>query len=292
VLDLPQAGRSQEAVGRARPDRVRSRRVRAPSLFGEGQSSHRPVHSVVADRTRSRFRPDLHPCWTARCGTSAARPFGLDERGGSSPSCSCGCRYSSALSHRKGKTFSARLLALFAALDPWVRIDVVDGKNSPDWRSFALVAHTMIYGTVPTQDADPVDQLLTLLREIEAHVTKVNRCSVGLCPSTCAQGKLTWRSHATPIPLPGWMPSWRNSKGTTHWRTKMRRWKIAKLLSTINRVARPPGSSCLSASQNRPASERIGNPKLFTRFQGQSHGPFRAPRGNRTVFRSGLGGDA
>ena len=32
---------------------------------------------------------------------------------------------------RKGKTFSARLLALHAALDPWVRLVIVDGKNSP-----------------------------------------------------------------------------------------------------------------------------------------------------------------
>ena len=32
---------------------------------------------------------------------------------------------------RKGKTYSARLLALYAALDPYVRLTIIDGKARP-----------------------------------------------------------------------------------------------------------------------------------------------------------------
>lgn len=65
---------------------------------------------------------------------------------------------------RQGKTFSARSLALYAALDPYVRISVFDGKASPDWRKFALVAYTCGFGIVPRQGIDPIDTLRATLR--------------------------------------------------------------------------------------------------------------------------------
>ena len=76
---------------------------------------------------------------------------------------------------RKGKTFATRLLALFAALDPQVRLIVVDGKMSPDWDKFRLVAHRMVFGPVPnSRDNDPVEHLLEVLREVKAHILEVN----------------------------------------------------------------------------------------------------------------------
>ena len=52
---------------------------------------------------------------------------------------------------RPGKTFAARLLALYAALDPYVKLDVFDAKGSPDWRKFALVADSCAFGLTPTR---------------------------------------------------------------------------------------------------------------------------------------------
>lgn len=90
---------------------------------------------------------------------------------------------------RKGKTFAARLLALYAALDPYVKLTIVDGKNSPNWRSFKLVAHRIVFGTEATRDGDPVEQLLDALREIKAHIEAVNEFLSGLPVTECPEGK-------------------------------------------------------------------------------------------------------
>jgi hypothetical protein len=50
---------------------------------------------------------------------------------------------------RQGKTWTARLLALFAALDPYVKLDVFDAAGKPDWRKFALVATRAHSGLPP-----------------------------------------------------------------------------------------------------------------------------------------------
>ena len=41
---------------------------------------------------------------------------------------------------------------------------VVDGKNSPDWAKFRLVAHRIVFGTHPNpNDQDPVGNLVELV---------------------------------------------------------------------------------------------------------------------------------
>ncbi|WP_279582234.1 hypothetical protein, partial [Fodinicola feengrottensis] len=93
---------------------------------------------------------------------------------------------------RKGKTFAARLLALFAAADPWVKLIIVDGKNSPDWIKFRMVAHRIIFGTHPNvNDPDPVGNLLATLDEILAHIDRVNEQLAALPVTVCPEGKLT-----------------------------------------------------------------------------------------------------
>ncbi len=59
----------------------------------------------------------------------------------------------------QGKTFAARLLALYAALDPYVKLDVFDVKGSPDWRKFALVADSCAFGLTPTRDGPAAGDL-------------------------------------------------------------------------------------------------------------------------------------
>jgi DNA segregation ATPase FtsK/SpoIIIE, S-DNA-T family len=92
---------------------------------------------------------------------------------------------------RSGKTFAARLLALYCALDPYVKIDVFDAKGSPDWRKFALVANSFAFGLTPTRYGLPGDILLATLNDIKADVQdryhKLSEMPTDVCP----EGKLT-----------------------------------------------------------------------------------------------------
>ncbi len=92
---------------------------------------------------------------------------------------------------RQGKSFTARLLALYAALDPYVRLEVFDGKGSPDWRKFALVAHSCSFGFTLTRDGDPLEIFVQALRDLKADVQaryqKLSELPVDICP----EGKLT-----------------------------------------------------------------------------------------------------
>lgn len=92
---------------------------------------------------------------------------------------------------RQGKTWTARLLALFAALDPHVKLDVFDAAGKPDWRKFALVADSCAFGLTPTRDGLPPEILLATLQSIKSDVQdRYNRLSA-LPTSVCPEGKLT-----------------------------------------------------------------------------------------------------
>ena len=95
---------------------------------------------------------------------------------------------------RQGKTFVARQLALYCALDPYVKIDVFDGKGSPDWRKFALVADSCAFGLTPTRAGKPPEILLATLESIRRDVQdRYNRLSEleAKNPAICPEGKLT-----------------------------------------------------------------------------------------------------
>ena len=118
-------------------------------------------------------------------------PMGLDERG---QLVAVPLIWNSVLISalpRAGKTFSARLLALYAALDPHVKLSVFDAKGSPDWRKFALVADSFAFGLTPTKYGLPGDILLATLNEIKADVQdryhRLSELPVDVCP----EGKLT-----------------------------------------------------------------------------------------------------
>ena len=125
---------------------------------------------------------------------------------------------------RKGKTFAARLLALHAALDPWVKLYIVDGKNSPDWIKFTLVAHRIVFGTHPNpNDDDPIANLLAALDEILAHIDRVNEVLAKL-PVDAVPGGQAHRGTGPRPAVPGparcccW--SWRSSRCTSRPRTR------------------------------------------------------------------------
>lgn len=121
----------------------------------------------------------------------AAAPFGVDERGNR---VEMSMMWSSILvgaQPRQGKSFAARALALYAALDPHVKLTVFDGKGSPDWRKFKLVADRCAFGLAMSRDGDPVEILLDALRELKADVQARYQRLSELPVDVCPEGKLT-----------------------------------------------------------------------------------------------------
>jgi len=118
-------------------------------------------------------------------------PFGLDER---ARPVTIDLLWQSILvgaQPRQGKTFALRALALFAALDPYVRITVADGGGKPDWRAFASIADRAVFGLAPTRDGDPVDILIDTLREIRSDVQARYLALSDLPPDIVPESKLT-----------------------------------------------------------------------------------------------------
>lgn len=118
-------------------------------------------------------------------------PLGLDERG---QLVTVPLMWNSVLVSalpRAGKTFAARLLALYAALDPYVRLDVFDAKGSPDWRKFALVADSFAFGLTPTRVGLPPEILLATLERIKADAQNRYHQLSEMPVSVAPEGKLT-----------------------------------------------------------------------------------------------------
>jgi hypothetical protein len=120
-----------------------------------------------------------------------AAPMGLDERG---QLVTVPLMWNSVLVSalpRAGKTFAARLLTLYAALDPYVTVDVFDAKGSPDWRKFALVADSCAFGLTPTRQGLPPEILLRTLEALKSDAqdryTRLSEMPTDVCP----EGKLT-----------------------------------------------------------------------------------------------------
>jgi hypothetical protein len=220
-------------------------------------------------------------------------PFGLDERGRPVRLDLMWISVLVGAQPRKGKTFSARALALFAALDPYVRMTVVDGKNSPDWDKFRLVAHRMVFGTVANnRDSDPVEHLLEALREIERHIQGVNEFLSKLPVSECPEGKLTRElSHKYPQ-LRVWMLVMEEFQVYFELDDQDTNKDIAKLLSYIMAVGPSAGVIILSSSQ-KPSGVGAGDvTRLFNRYRDNHAVRFALKCGNRIVSEAVLGGDA
>jgi DNA segregation ATPase FtsK/SpoIIIE, S-DNA-T family len=155
-------------------------------------TSHRRHTLWVADRDPLAVPVGRTPLLACR-PTDIWRPaaLGLDERG---QLVTVPLMWNSVLVSalpRAGKTFSARLLALYAALDPFVRLEVFDAKGSPDWRKFALVAHSCAFGLTPTRAGLPPEILLAALEELKADVQDRYHRLSEMPTDVCPEGKLT-----------------------------------------------------------------------------------------------------
>lgn len=192
LVDLPYGKGLDDAV-KARSAIASGLDVSVSQVFlTRDPTSHRRHALWVADRDPLAIPAGRTPLLACRqTDIWQPAPFGLDERGRRTD---IGLMWNSLLigaMPRQGKTFSARALGLYAALDPYVRLDVFDGKGSPDWRKFALVAHRCGFGLGYSRDGDPVENLLTALRELKTDVQDRYRRLSELGVDVCPEGKLT-----------------------------------------------------------------------------------------------------
>lgn len=192
LVDLPY-GRGLDDAVKARARIASGLDVAVSQVFlHRDRSSHRRHVLWVADRDPLAVPAGRTPLLRLRpTDVWEPAPLGLDERGrpvyvplvwhsilvGAVP--------------RSGKTFSARLLALYAALDPYVRLTVFDGKGSPDWRAFRMVADRCGFGLAMSRDGDPVELFTDALREIKSDVEDRYRRLSELPSDVCPEGKLT-----------------------------------------------------------------------------------------------------
>src|SRR6266545_2849475 len=193
VIDVPY-GKTWEDVLKAKGAIASGLDVSVNQVFlTKDPTSHRRHLLFVADRDPLAIPAGRTPLLDGKprdIWTEA--PLGLDERGRKVSLLLMWISVLIGAQPRKGKTFLTRLLALFAALDPYTRLVIVDGKMSPDWDKFRLVAHRYVCGVVPnSRDNDPITHLLDALREIKAHIQEVNDFLSKLPTSEVPEGKLT-----------------------------------------------------------------------------------------------------
>ena len=192
VIDLPY-GRGLDDAVKARPSIASGLDVTVSQVFlHRDPTSHRRHVLWVADRDPLAVPVGRSPLLACRqTDIWKAAPLGLDERGAL---VTVPLMWNSVLVSalpRSGKTFSARLLALYASLDPHVKLDVFDFKGSPDWRKFALVANSCAFGLTPTRDGLPLQIFGDTLMEIKADVQDRYERLSQMDPRTCPEGKLT-----------------------------------------------------------------------------------------------------
>jgi hypothetical protein len=192
LVDLP-FGKGLEDAVKARPAIASGLDVTLSQTFiHRDPTSHRRHVLWVADRDPLAVpvgRTPLLACRSTDIWKPA--PMGLDERG---QLVTVPLMWHSVLVSalpRAGKTFSARLLALYAALDPYVKLSVFDFKGSPDWRKFALVADRCAFGLTPTREGLPLQIFGDVLTEIKADVQDRYERLSAMDPAVCPEGKLT-----------------------------------------------------------------------------------------------------
>jgi len=219
-------------------------------------------------------------------------PFGLDQFGRKVAFCLMWYSMLIGAQPRKGKTFSGRLIALFAALDPWVNLTIIDGRMSPDWLPFRYVAHRYVRGTFPTRDGDPVQQALDALREIRRHIDTVNEELAKLSVADCPQGKLTEQLYRKNPKLRVWMLIMEEFQVYFELADQKINKEMAQLLAEIQAMGPAAGAILVSLSQ-KPSGVGAGDvQRLFNRYRDNHQLRFGLRCGSRDVSNAVLGNEA
>jgi DNA segregation ATPase FtsK/SpoIIIE, S-DNA-T family len=192
LVDLPYGKGLDDAIA-VKPKIASGLDVTESQVFiRRDPTSHRRHTLWVADRDPLAVPVGRTPLLACRATDIwKPAPLGLDERG---QLVSLLLLWTSVLVGalpRQGKTFAARLLALFCALDPFVQMDTFDGKGSPDWRKFALVSDSYAFGLTPTREGLPPEILLARLELARADVQDRYHRLSEMDPKICPEGKLT-----------------------------------------------------------------------------------------------------
>jgi hypothetical protein len=195
LVDLPYGKGLKDAVD-ARPQIASGLDVTESQVFIHRDPTSYRRHTLwVADRDPLAVPVGRTPLLACRATDIwKPAPMGLDERG---QLVTVPVMWNSVLVGalpRQGKTFAARLLGLYLALDPYVKLAVFDGKGSPDWRKFALVADSCAFGLTPTKEGLPPEILLATLEDLKNDVQqRYHRLSEleARRPDLCPEGKLT-----------------------------------------------------------------------------------------------------
>ena len=101
---------------------------------------------------------------------------------------------------RMGKTTAARLAAAAAALDPFARLLVWDGKGGADWEPFAQVAHVYAAGVRESVVVHLVATLVELVRDMNDRYERLRRLPRELCPEAKVTPAIT-RNKRLNMPL-------------------------------------------------------------------------------------------
>jgi S-DNA-T family DNA segregation ATPase FtsK/SpoIIIE len=196
---------------------------------------------------------------------------------------------------RRGKTFFVRLILLFCALDPWVKILGADGKKSSDYDKIRLVAHRWVTGDAPNpRDNDPLEHLEDMLDEVLAHISEVNEVLSTLPVGMCPEGKLTEALARDPRypALRVWVIA--GEEFQVYFETEDQDYnkRIAHKWGRIMAQGPSAGVILLDSSQ-KPSGVGAGDVgRLFNRFRDNHQVRFALRCGNRIVSEAVLGGDA
>lgn len=188
VLDLPFGGTFTKAAKR-REEIASGLNVNAVTVFLDpDQMSERRVRLWVSDIDVFAQKPVVSPLVKMEAFDFwQPIPFGLDAR---DRLVTMPLVFSSLLVGaipRMGKTFSARIPAAAAALDPHVRLLVFNGKGDAAWRPFEQVAH--VYGSGIRDDV--VELLVASLRELVGDMNSRFERMSQLPTDACPDAKLT-----------------------------------------------------------------------------------------------------
>ena len=140
-----------------------------------------------------------------RCSTASSGPSGARSRSAStssaarSRSASCGYSLLIGAQPRKGKTFAGRLIALYAALDPYVNITLIDGRIVAGLAAVPVRRPPLRPGHAPDQGRRPgSSRPSTRCARSTRHIDTRERGTRASCPSSeCPQGKLTEKLYRT-----------------------------------------------------------------------------------------------
>jgi S-DNA-T family DNA segregation ATPase FtsK/SpoIIIE len=188
-IDLP-AGVTAGAVIDRRDRLAAGLRRPMSAVWPEGDSDAHEARLVlwVADKAMNKTKPVPWPL-AAKGTTSVFEefPIGVDPRGRPIGITLMSASMVIGAQPRMGKTFTARVIMLGAALDPLAELHIYDLKGGADWLPLAQVAHAFRVGDEP----EDIAYLLADLRDLATDMRRRYKTIRGLDRDVCPEGKIT-----------------------------------------------------------------------------------------------------